>query len=413
MLSSMKWVRTGLVVVLATALLSGEISMAKKPVPPDDPPEPESAASTIYYRQGATIWGMNPDGSGEFQALPEGLYGDATHTVMPSTLVYGPDDGYRWWLTLATVDKTYDYVVWVDGKGTNLEGYDYAEDPDDIVLPYDGYEHLYDRQELFAMRDDTLEVVQLTDTFGDLANVEGQAYWSNDGLDTFVSFVGLNVSSAVFEIDEDGVTKTVFHIDPIIADDPARIVHRVDVFGFELDELVAPVTYDAIEQIGPYQDDLYHWGPSGGRLTYVKLDENGKKEIWVADLQPDESWSSELLFDDESYGAYAPNWSPVIETPRIAFCHRTNIWSIDPDNPLDAGPLHLNEPASTTMHYPIWSPDGAEVLFQLAYWKISGTAYYLATLPAEGSKKHKVLSGDLDTSLSVIPIAWVSNDSAP
>ena len=41
MLSQMKWVRTGLVLLLATALLSGGMSFGKKPVKP--PPEPEEA----------------------------------------------------------------------------------------------------------------------------------------------------------------------------------------------------------------------------------------------------------------------------------------------------------------------------------------------------------------------------------
>ena len=61
-------------------------------------------------------------------------------------------------------------------------------------------------------------VVQLTDTFGSVAHggrdtdesvyqgtLGGQVWWSNDGLDSFVSYVGNDVSAG-FSVDENGTT---------------------------------------------------------------------------------------------------------------------------------------------------------------------------------------------------------------
>jgi len=360
----------------------------------------ETPAGTIYFEYGNEIWGMKADGSGQSKALDLLIVSNMPHfALQPSNLLYG--SGHRWWLMMAEDGRVYDRVVDGDGNVTAVN---------------------WPHRELFAVRGTANgidAVVQLTDTFGSISHTArdrdetvyhgslgGQVWWSNDGLDSFASYIGYDVSAA-FSIDENGVTtldRSLFVSDRTF---------KVNIAGSDIDSLNAPVGMESIEDVGGFQrlratEDWYHWGPTGQNVVF-SFDNplNNQNELWVANLA---SGDAIPLVLDSIWNKH-PRWSPLLNAQgdtRIAFEYQYNIWTIDPATG-DAGPLHLNKPTNSWFRSPCWSPDGTHVVFMENDGRGRGTNEKIGLLPATGATKHKDLTGSLDTSVRKRPIRWVSD----
>jgi hypothetical protein len=174
----MKWLRIGLVLLLAIAMTSSDLVMAKKKDRDDG--GPPLRPGIIFVRIDGQTYGMKSDGSGMFAALPFAYSGT------PSFRRYGaPEDEHRWWLSVVDF-----------GPGPEEDPY--------VYLGPDGTTITTNRTELFAFRDDPsspsgVSSVQLTNFYPHVKIGVGSGHrpeWANDGEDSYIGFKGVHYAAS-------------------------------------------------------------------------------------------------------------------------------------------------------------------------------------------------------------------------
>lgn len=173
--------------LVGLAVVTSSIVNAGKPAPPPPPPPP-AATGTIFFKSGAQMMAMNPDGSGKVAVLPANV--PPGHPLNP--------DGELQWLNGAPCDQ-------VHGSNTKLDrwylGTAHTHTFDKIIRA-DGTEYIpsdprtYYHYDIFAYRTNPANrneviVVQVTDFFGLVWNQGASAYWSNDSNESdTASYIG-------------------------------------------------------------------------------------------------------------------------------------------------------------------------------------------------------------------------------
>ena len=351
---------------LAIGLLLCGLALAAKPVPPPPPP-----AGTIFFQYSPGTQGMRGDGSGKTLVSSIDF-----QTYVPSELVYGIDPVIdRWWLAILEMPGE-------QYPGTSIT-----------------------RQELFALRpywengQSQVESVQVTNLYPDIIPSAGVPRWSNDGMDSFVSFRGVELATQ------------------------ATWLIRADVSGGEIDASAALgidplVDPDSMEFVAaapwPFEANFkYHdWDPSGTRVVYMlnvaEPAETTDLDVFVLDLVTGEETR---IYDLEQF-AIAPRWSP--DGTRIAFDYSGSILLVNPNNDLDTvGGLRqwsTFKQGDSKQSYtsPHWSPDGSQLVYRYLQRKTFSTTYFLARAALTGGPQ-AILSNDLDSARNKATLDWVSN----
>jgi len=350
MTKKLRW--TSAFALLLAFLTAGSLLAGKggKNPPPADPPPP----GTIYFDQSTgyptrDTLGMNTDGSGKFAALPAGVINeDQVSVCEPSKLLYG--DKPMW---LAVVDLAYPTV------------------------PV--------QNELFAIRSNAdgtaIESVQVTNFDRGIRMDFQGARWSNDGQDTFVSFVGFSE-----------------------AENLQLCLHRLNISGAELDlafefpELWTPLGAVDAETVfcGDDLNSHHDWSPDGSEVAYLV---GSDLRVWDTVTQADRLLAS---------GSGIPRWSP--DGTRIAFSGsisnrrkvKHGIVTIEPNG---ANATLLIEGGS--YNTPHWSPDGG--FLAVSVWRIvqggSDFTYDIARVKADGSGL-TFLTDDLDPLAGKRLLGW-------
>lgn len=401
MLKKWRSLRIALLAIVAVGLVAGGLAWAKKP--PEPPPEPPPPG-TIFFAQwppdNLEGWAMYADGSGKDPVLPPELFDDVVNTwdgVTPSELVYGPDPFLdRWWL------------------GTKNVGLD----------PVTGF-HVY---ELFALRpvvqgDGTLGVieVQVTDCFPGVSGIGlGSGHrpeWSNDGLDSFVSFKG-------GEIDWSGE-------EPVLV---AGHLYRLHVSGLDIEaaalagqDLLITADDPRLESVTSIANGYegnhteHHWNPSGNRVVYVQSnlnqdigDDTSHEDVFLTELHPDGTKTTSLLWNSMgSHGVWNVRWSP--DGTRIAITDYGHLWTVNPDDPSDVTLVVEGNRYNQVCRDAYWSTDSSELVYceQRFLNKKGGTfAYRIFRVAADGGEPIE-LSGDLDADISKRVLGWVPFPDQP
>jgi hypothetical protein len=406
MLSRRECARVRLVFFMMAALLSCSVAWAKKPPkPPPEPPPPGTvffaqcfnAGEPTYYLEG---WAMYADGTGKDRVLPPELFDDVVNEwdgVTPTELVYGQDPFLdRWWL------------------GTKNLGLD----------PVTGL-NIY---ELFALRpvaqgDGTLGVieVQVTDCFPAVSGIGlGSGHrpeWSNDGLDSFVSFKG-------GEIDWSG-------------EEPALVaghLYRLHVSGLEIEAAAAagedlliapddPRLESVVSIANGYEGNHteHHWDPSGNRVVHVQTnpnpdvgDETSHEDVYLTELHADGTKTTSLLWNSMgSHGVWNVRWSP--DGTRIAITDYGHLWTVNPDDPSDVTLVVEGNRYNRVCKDAYWSTDSSELVYceERFLNKKGGTfAYGMFRVPADGGEPIE-LGADLDADIPKRVLGWVPFPDLP
>lgn len=335
------------------------------------PPPPPTPLGTIYFSYPGGMRAMNSDGTNKqlvcSDNLSDGQLGE------PSKLVYGTDTyRHRWWLG-------------TDEMTRELHAFKLASDG--LVAHH------------FLITDVTDSVVPLWYS-------EIMPRWSNDGLDSFVSFVGV-----------DRVTEETH-------------VYWIDITGADLEAAAVsampftPATVATLNRVGPVLPNsnqlftrAFHWSPNGNALTYCVENQNGDDGLYVSEFDSaSATWTNRLIFAARSLSG--PNWSPDGST--IAFTGT---------GPIGNGYLYTVPPAGgpanvlvvpTQSYYTgagdqQWSPPSATAGPQLAYLhktyskKNLGTPLTdVARIPASGGSAVMLTNEIAKTSQKRV-WAWVSN----
>lgn len=349
---------------------------------------------TIYFQDHAPgfsgpigvpqIFGMKLDGSGRFQALPDGVY------AQPSNGTYG-DDAHRWWLTVA----------------------DISDDPDVI------------RRELYAVCPDStdptdpdkLTWVQLTDFFdpmgeGEFIAIDPGSFrcwvrWSNDGADTFVSFKGhdnRDDTDNIYRLPVKGTDLELLYGDfpPYGPDDP------------ELEVVLTMPKEDGIQIKSLYN---FTWSPDGNDLAFFTEDPRDALPytLWVKSVVSDSLTDLGTSVWAGFWTDLELDWSP--DGSRIVFVGRNGpsmwldraIWTVTPDG-LEATVVRyfkFSIQGGVNYYSARWSPDGKCIAMQVVEGGTTGPwKCYIGTSPVD--KWHlTLLPSDLDPATGKVPVAWV------
>ncbi|MEX0702867.1 MAG: hypothetical protein WD069_12295 [Planctomycetales bacterium] len=301
---------------------------------------------TIFFEYSGEVWGMSADGSGKRRALTQHVPGR-----QPSSLVYGDDPiTDRWWLEHQIVEPVTEgnYLFVLDDGGFVFRPF----------VPGLG--------ELFALRadantGDVLERVQLTH-IRPYVRIHNTIRWSNDGVDSFVSFVGNDLRDNVMTLptdteailadvnatlleDENGfVTVTVEEGTEVIVL-PGTLVARangrtgvrwewsvgifqIPISGAEIhiagEGLLPPAGLDELSSLrlpASGADHLFDWSPDGNAaVVRVGSDQIAGEKLWILEFGAE----PRVLWD--SVGGlprlpFAPRWSP--DGASIAFYYAT------------------------------------------------------------------------------------------
>jgi hypothetical protein len=340
----------------------------------------ETPPTRIYFHYGPDTWAMNPDGSNKQLVASPSTGGE------PSSRPYA---GSRLWLR-AEADPLQTYVA-------HAGAYDPANPDTYAIWPH------YD---LAAVRtvvqeDGSIgeEVLRLTDLFGRVI-VAGAARWSNDGQDTFLSFVGNDISLAT-EVAEDGTT-----LIDVTQDSPSTL-YRLNLSGLAIasaDETWMPVPLEGLQTLGPLSTD-YDWSPGGDKVVFVGS--TPANSIWIRDFAAGE----ERMIWAPTYRFLMLRWSPDGST--IA-CHGADlvgnfqlrgIWKLLPDG--SQAPSLLIESTGTKYYSePQWSPDGRQIAYRLKMDRIDQDENMVGVL-STSSGKGQTITGDLEKTVTKAPIRWV------
>lgn len=241
-------------------------------------------------------------------------------------------DGHRWFLNIAAIE---DGVAFPNGRP---------------------------QRELFATRDDGLEVqltgdpaIQITGVFNG-----SNRCWAHD--DSFISFAALTWTL----VESDG---------NFTGDDGQEWLVEAAIFVVEVDwsdgvpEAAAPI---AVLDVGLYFASGAEWGlfqptanilgldwsPSGNQLLYQQVTQEQpggyeRYDLWVASFTPDATVTEITLGQGRQ-----PEWSP--DGARIAYSDSRFIFTVNPDG---SDLLQVTKTAGNYDYDPHWSPEGAHLTF--------------------------------------------------
>lgn len=290
-----KWPRAALVASITLCVVVASLQ-AKKPAPEPEPDVP--APGVILYKSDDGLINITPDGTVlELETPSSGL---------PSHNTY---DGIRWWITLKQTGDSY------------------------IVERDDGTTSVALQADVFASTiiEGVPIDVQLTDFFGNFI-VQGSpgresewdrpaAQWSNDGLDSFFSITGLDVSNAV-SIDTDG--NYVIDYEDLFESGSWGIV-RINKFATEIDLDFDPVAWtdECVEPILEWSSlhGSYSWSPDGTKLVAAETTTRIDCPVWVVDA-PDDGVPVDLaslppIFQGDGIALQPYAWSPSPDEAKI------------------------------------------------------------------------------------------------
>lgn len=328
---------------------------------------------TLYYTDAnGDIYGIQADGSGKSLALPRSVTN--FERLQPSNRLYG--GGHRWWLALRDIPGVFN--------------------------PFGNSE-----RELFAYRLDPLAPdgvrrVQLTN-FGTEIWPNYLAQWSNDGQDSFVSFMAYdyrryNVSGNVADLDV-----KLFRLAISGAEIEAAANANVDprLGASDVETIVAVLASDVSEIV------YHHWSPDGTQVAYLP--------------QAPGSQTGNLLVKDVSTGQTRQlraglglsnvfRWSPGGRTILLS---AGNIMTLDAGS---GGVVQTIVQSSSKFGCAdgVWSPaTGADISFTGVAVTQGGLQheYSIYRVPASGGTAIALTDRTLGT--DEFNVAWVSDELAP
>lgn len=337
--------------------------LAAPPAPP-----PSTASGIVYFEYDGAVMQMRADGSQKSVAIPANLYTGIPDLVTgmgiasPSNLTYGYQP---WWLTVEEV-----------GDGN--------------IYPWGA-----NRRELYVSQVSvggaTRIRVQLTDLFqsgiAPYMNASGflSTCWSNDNLDTFISFVGVDV------IDPQAVTlfKVPFRV-------TAGNVPGIDMTQLEEFPLLA------------WRD--YHWSPAGQTAVYQFTNSSNVSSLLkhsLGDPLPTTLWVNSRA----SSADLSPQWSPAMVTEKVAFSRfrstlERDVLTVNSSN--GGGVKVILTARSRSFAMPLWAPlDGAYIVAKETDVSKSTWKHQLVQVPSGGGTRVN-LTADLDSTKNKYLLAWRS-----
>lgn len=342
---------------------------------PGDNEEPLSG--TIFFWYNNQVWGMNADGSGKQQVLPDGLIGATTNRV------YGGNNPLhdRWWLRFEPSGVVYDH--WILPDGTT------AQQP-------------YVQPEVYAYHSTLApQGIQVTNLFGKI-NPFGALAFANDGQDSYIVMGGQDIQSAVTE---DPITEEIT-LDERNAPDVNLYYVYVSAAALTANaDSWTPVTMDQNNDIVMVSHRLINI--SGGKIG---LSPSGMDVvIWspgmtVLPLDPQQP-AIPLITEFNPTGAA---WCPNPEVNQIAWT-ATQLGVVPADGSGDHK-IILSNKRWEWFRGPRWSPDGKHIAFQRTYRRWDDpTDYDIMVVDSSGQGK-QLLTGDLPVNSGKSPLRWVSND---
>ena len=305
-----------------TAALAVGVGTAMAGKPP--PPPPPVDGGVVYFVRLGLVHSMNSDGSAK-TALPAGIAG-TFNLAAPSRALHG---GHRWFLTRRNLSSGETYP--------------------NSVIP---------RREVFAVRDDSAVVTQLTSqpdlmpsnpvrwAPGDAAISWPAQRW----VDGVMGAPSIYRSTLVYDA-EGNVTG--------LASQPAN---------------------PAVPMANVWDHD---WSPNGARLVVVSA-----SVLWLVELA---SGGGTAL--PTSVAASAPAWSP--DGTRIAFKSGATIRSVSIAGSSETTIFPQPANTSTLVYSPRWSPNGTHLVFNL-----TASGRYDIYRVASGGGSTTNLTADLDTAPS-------------
>lgn len=324
---------------------------------PPSPP-PSTASGIVYFEYGGTVMQMRGDGSQKAVAIPANLRNDMG-LASPSNLTYGSKP---WWLTVEEV-----------GDGN--------------IYPWGA-----NRRELYVSRigdgGTTRLRVQLTDLFqagiAPYMNASGflSTCWSNDNLDTFLSFVGINVN--------DPQAVTLFKV-------PFRVTAG-NAPGIDMTRL---------EEIPLLDWRDYHWSPVGQTMVYQFTNSSNVSSLLkhsLGDPLPTTLWMNSRT----SSADLSPQWSPTMATEKVAFSRFRSTLERDvlTVNSNGGGEKVVLTARSRSYATPFWAPlDGAYLVAKETDVSKSTWKYQLVQAPSGGGAR-VILTADLDSMKDKHLLAW-------
>jgi hypothetical protein len=376
------------VAAVGLALFAPPPASAQKGGKPTEPPSPGTVLFEGPLKIGTESWsgaqwGMNADGSRKTIAFTHRFYSKP----LPSALVYGTDPVLdRWWLTLEEVQPV------VIGE----------------------FPAVY---ELFACRVDpegNLQRVQLTALHPHVTishpgfHPDVHFSWSNDGMDSFVSFrgrtYGLDDAETPPELqDPSDDLVHIFRLNLSGADIQAAFEQysdpKIGIDGFTTGMIQSVLEYGDVAYPMGGTLAYHHWSPNSQRLTYVM-----PGELWVADC----SSGPVTHGDSETRKIWTecrfPQWSP--DGGRIALGHDGSVWTVKPDG--SGATLVLGKTRSDSYAVPVWSPDSRQLAVVYRRDKGLDPEYFVARVAASGGTA-TVLTKEMEPSGEKRPTGWSMN----
>jgi len=249
--------------------------------------------------------------------------------------------------------------------------------------------------------------------------------WSADGSRLFVTTGGPDGPTATTDLglyvldaaDGGGLTRVIAmptgHVDLYAISPDARhiLITRVQLDDSDRVLLVASIDGTDLRQVSPdddttrlldfdwWDDASEAWAPDGERVAFSAHVEaaNGPGRLFVAGL---DGKPKEIV--GEGIGGVTARWSP--DGRWIAFTSKfrtgAQIWKVRPDG---TGLEQLTFPASGFSVMPVWSPDGADMLFQRQ--RVDAGEVTLWTMRADGSDPRQLSPTPLASDL-INGYAW-------
>ena len=156
----------------------------------------------------------------------------------------------------------------------------------------------------------------------------------------------------------------------------------------------------------PGGDDIPgDFSPGGGRLVFVRTDQDGNVGIFVVKIDGSglhRVTPADMVLDNGFGGSWSPSGNKILFVARSDPDHRRAIWEVNVDgNGLHQLPIQpscggaFSDPRSIGCSYPGWSPNGRKIVF--ARVTAHGTQSNICTVNADGSGLIRVTkTGDAD-----------------